>query len=138
MKTNIVLPDIPESELTPLVKSLLLIIEQLLVQNQQQAEEIERLKDEINILKGQKKRPVFEGSKLDKKINAKNAAAKRKKKRPGSKKITRHRNWSFTKTKSFSPTYPYLRVPALRATVILPCRTYTSASIPHATALNGG
>lgn len=86
MKTNLVLPDIPESELTPLVKSLLLIIEQLLVQNQQQAEELERLKDEINILKGQKKRPVFEGSKLDKKISAKNAAAKRNKKRPGSEK----------------------------------------------------
>ncbi len=72
--------------MTPLVKSLLLIIEQLLVQNQQQAEELERLKDEINILKGQKKRPVFEGSKLDKKISAKNAAAKRNKKRPGSEK----------------------------------------------------
>ena len=86
MKTKIVLPDIPESEVTPLVKSLLLIIEQLLVQNQQQAEELERLKDEINILKGQKKRPVFEGSKLDKKISAKNAAAKRNKKRPGSEK----------------------------------------------------
>jgi len=71
---------------TPLVQSLLLIIEQLLVQNQQQAEELERLKDEINILKGQKKRPVFEGSKLDKKISAKNAAAKRNKKRPGSEK----------------------------------------------------
>jgi len=86
VKTNLILPDIPESEVTPLVKSLLLIIEQLLVQNQQQAEELERLKDEINILKGQKKRPVFEGSKLDKKISAKNAAAKRNKKRPGSEK----------------------------------------------------
>jgi hypothetical protein len=34
---------------------------------QQQDEEIALLKDDINILKGEKKRPVFVGSKLDKK-----------------------------------------------------------------------
>jgi hypothetical protein len=36
---------------------------------QQQDEEIALLKDDINILKGEKKRPVFVGSKLDKKRN---------------------------------------------------------------------
>jgi hypothetical protein len=106
VKTNIVLPDIPESELTPLVKSLLHIIEQLLVQNQQQAEEIERLKDEINILKGQKKRPVFEGSKLDKKISAKNATAKRKKKRPGSKKKKKTQKLVVHEDKVIQPDVP--------------------------------
>jgi hypothetical protein len=39
---------------------------------QQQDEEIALLKDDINILKGEKKRPVFEGSKLDKKRNPTN------------------------------------------------------------------
>jgi hypothetical protein len=34
---------------------------------QQQYEEITLLKNDINILKGEKKRPVFVGSKLDKK-----------------------------------------------------------------------
>ncbi len=106
MKTNIVLPDIPESEVTPRVKSLLLIIEQLLVQSQQQAEEIERLKDEINILKGQQKRPVFEGSKLDKKISAKNAAAKRKKKRPGSKKKKKTQKLVVHEDKVIQPDVP--------------------------------
>jgi len=106
VKTNIVLPDIPESEVTPRVKSLLLIIEQLLVQSQQQAEEIERLKDEINILKGQQKRPVFEGSKLDKKISAKNAAAKRKKKRPGSKKKKKTQKLVVHEDKVIQPDVP--------------------------------
>jgi hypothetical protein len=61
------LPDIPEHDQTPLVKTLLAFIEQLAEQVQQQAEEIARLKDEINILKGKKKRPAFKPSKLDKK-----------------------------------------------------------------------
>jgi hypothetical protein len=37
---------------------------------QQQNEEIALLKDDINILKGEKKRPVFVGCKLDKKMDA--------------------------------------------------------------------
>jgi hypothetical protein len=48
------LPDIPTSEQTPLVKGLLSIIEPLIEQNRQQKEEIDILKDEVRILKGQK------------------------------------------------------------------------------------
>ncbi len=61
------LPDIPEQDQTPVVKALLGLVEQLIDRVQQQDEEIALLKDEINILKGEKKRPVFKGSKLDKK-----------------------------------------------------------------------
>ena len=62
---KIQLPDIPESEQTPLVKGLLSIIEQLMEQNRQQNEEIDILKDEVRLLKGQKKRPKFKPSKME-------------------------------------------------------------------------
>lgn len=61
-----VIPDIPEQDQTSTVKSLLALAEQFAQQIQLQTEEIARLKDEINILKGEKKRPVFKPSKLDK------------------------------------------------------------------------
>ncbi len=61
-----VLPDIPVQDQTPTVKALLALTEQFAQQIQLQTEEIARLKDEINILKGEKKRPVFKPSKLDK------------------------------------------------------------------------
>ena len=61
-----VIPDIPEQDQTPTVKALLALAEQFAQQIQLQAEEIAQLKDEINILKGEKKRPVFKPSKLDK------------------------------------------------------------------------
>jgi len=60
-----VIPDIPEQDQTPTVKALLALAEQFAQQIQLQTEEIARLKDEINILKGEKKRPVFKPSKLD-------------------------------------------------------------------------
>jgi hypothetical protein len=61
-----VIPDIPEQDQTSTVKALLALAEQFAQQIQLQTEEIARLKDEINILKGEKKRPVFKPSKLDK------------------------------------------------------------------------
>jgi hypothetical protein len=64
------LPILPEHEKTPIVKALLGLFEQLIERVQQQNEEIALLKDDINILKGEKKRPVFVGSKLDKKMDA--------------------------------------------------------------------
>ena len=60
------LPDIPESENTPLVKRLVNIIEQLVEHIEYQQEQIDTLKDEVRVLKGQKKRPKFKPSKLDK------------------------------------------------------------------------
>jgi hypothetical protein len=65
MAKGITLPDIPEHEQTPVVKVLLGIIEELVVKNQKQEEEIQQLKDEVAILKGEKKRPKFKPSKLD-------------------------------------------------------------------------
>jgi len=66
VKNPPVIPDIPEQDQTPTVKALLALAEQFAQQIQLQAEEIAQLKDEINILKGEKKRPVFKPSKLDK------------------------------------------------------------------------
>jgi hypothetical protein len=59
------LPNIPEEEQTPLIKSLLGIVEQLAEKVQLQEEEIQQLKDEISVLKGEKKRPTFKPSKMD-------------------------------------------------------------------------
>ncbi len=67
------LPDIPESEQTPLVKGLLSIIEQLIEDNRKQKEEIDILKDEVRILKGEKKRPKFKPSKMEESTDTDNA-----------------------------------------------------------------
>jgi hypothetical protein len=63
------LPDIPEAEQTPLIKGLLAVLEQLIENSQKQQEKIEVMKDEIRILKGEKKRPKFTPSKLDESNN---------------------------------------------------------------------
>ena len=77
MGMEIKLPNIPEEEQTPLVKGLLAIIEQLSERVQRQEEEIGHLKDEIAVLKGEKKRPRFKPSKLDQKAG-KDAEGKEK------------------------------------------------------------
>ena len=69
MKKKFTLPHVPKEQQTPQVKSLLNLIEELIVHSQQQSEEIAILKDEINILKGEKKRPKFKPSRLDKKTD---------------------------------------------------------------------
>ncbi len=66
---KLTLPDVPQSEQTPLVKELLGIIAQLIETVQFQQEQISQLKDEIRVLKGQKKRPVIKPSKLDAQTN---------------------------------------------------------------------
>jgi len=85
------LPDIAEKDQTPLVKILLQQIEQMATRIQQQDEDIALLKDEINILKGEKKRPVFKGSQLDKLTDTGETSkpSSKKKKRPGSRKRTK-------------------------------------------------
>ena len=72
MKKALVIPDIPEQDQTATVKALLALAEQFAQQIQLQTEEIARLKDDINILKGEKKRPVFKPSKLDKQTDKQN------------------------------------------------------------------
>ncbi|VAW90152.1 hypothetical protein MNBD_GAMMA18-1949 [hydrothermal vent metagenome] len=59
MSKNWVVPDIPEKQQTPAVKALLTLLEQVITHNQKLSEEVEHLKDEINILKGEKRRPTF-------------------------------------------------------------------------------
>jgi hypothetical protein len=79
------IPDIPEEARTPLVKGLVDIIEHLAQKVRQQEEEIAQLKDEIAALKGEKKRPHFKPSQLDKKAGREQDALEEGK-RPGSEK----------------------------------------------------
>ena len=65
---KIQLPNIPEKEKTPLVSQLLENIEHQTVIIQQQAEEIQLLKDEIARLKGQKPKPKTKRSSTKKKM----------------------------------------------------------------------
>jgi hypothetical protein len=84
MRKRIELPEISAEERTPLVRGLLEIIEQLAEQVHGQEEEIGRLKDEIAVLKGEKKRPRFKPSKLEE--QAGKEQGERRGKRPGSEK----------------------------------------------------
>ncbi len=81
------LPDIPEEEQTPVVKALLVLLEQYSTRIVVLEETVTGLKDEINILKGEKKRPDFKPSKLDKSTDEKLAKIGNKNnKRAGSNK----------------------------------------------------
>ena len=87
---KLTLPDVPKSEQTPLVTELLGIIAQLVEQVQFQQEQISQLKDEIRVLKGQKKRPVIKPSKLDAQTTAdeQTAPSANKASAPVKKKLT--------------------------------------------------
>jgi hypothetical protein len=100
------LPDIPESDQTPVVKALLGLVEQLIERVQQQDEEIALLKDEINILKGEKKRPVFKGSKLDKSTKSNHSSKPSSKKRPGSGKRKKTQKLVIHEDKVIKPDAP--------------------------------
>lgn len=63
------LPDPSSAERTPLVEALLGRIEHLLEVNQQQAETIQQLRDEIAVLKGEKGKPDFKASGMEKKTD---------------------------------------------------------------------
>ncbi len=91
VKNKYQLPPIPEAERTPLVEALLLIIEQQAQTIQKLEEGIQHLRDEVAVLKGEKKRPEFKASKLDKETNPDDGDEsdgddKKPKKRPGSSK----------------------------------------------------
>lgn len=90
MPNEIELPQIPEQEQTPLVRDLVGIIEQLAEKVRQQEELIGQLQDEIAVLKGEKKRPTFKSSGMDKKTDTKDqdqgSDPQNKRKRPGSAK----------------------------------------------------
>jgi hypothetical protein len=65
MRAPVELPEVPEGEQTLWVKQLLRIVEGLAQRVQQLEEENGQLKDEISVLKGEKKRPTFKPSKMD-------------------------------------------------------------------------
>ena len=70
MYKDIKLPEIPEAERRPLVDQLIGLIQALAETAQRQAEEIAQLKDEIAVLKKQKKRPKLRPSKMDEETDA--------------------------------------------------------------------
>jgi len=65
MVKGINIPELSQAELTPAVVKLLETAQDLAQRVQLQAEEIARLKDEIAVLKKQKKRPKIKPSKMD-------------------------------------------------------------------------
>ncbi|NQY75398.1 MAG: transposase [Candidatus Margulisbacteria bacterium] len=81
-------PNVPTGENTTFVKKLLNLIDQLFTKTRKLSEEIKQLKDEVNVLKKEKKRPEFKASKMDdlagKKDTKKEDSSKGK--RPGSNK----------------------------------------------------
>jgi hypothetical protein len=89
MKPRFSIPTIPEAERTPLVTMLLGLIEALAERVQKQEEEIAHLKDEVRVLKGEKKRPRFKPSKMDEETDKPQSDAEGSKedpRRPGSEK----------------------------------------------------
>ena len=85
--------EIPEDEISPTVSKFIGFI-------QQQAEELQALKDEINCLKGQKNKPKIKPSNLDKKI--KQSIEKRKNK-PQPKKRSKTNTLIINEEKELHP-----------------------------------
>jgi hypothetical protein len=94
------LPEIRPEERTPLVESLLAIIQELLDRNQQLEETVLQLRDEIAILKGLKPRPQIKPSRLEadsppvrQEVSSKDGSGKRpgSEKRPKNSQLTIHR-----------------------------------------------
>lgn len=107
MSQRLQISDIPEQEQTPLVKTLLALLEQFAERIQQQDEEIAYLKDEINILKGEKKRPQFKPSKMDQNSHSGSDDPPPKggspKKRAGSNKRSKKKTLKIHQTKKIAP-----------------------------------
>ena len=102
MVKRIELPQIPLEEQTPLVRTLLEIIEQLAGQVQRLEEEVGQLKDEIAVLKGKKKRPKFKPSKLDEQAGQEQGEDKTGK-RPGSEKRSKTEHLTIHEERIIAP-----------------------------------
>jgi hypothetical protein len=105
MSKQVQLPDIPEAAQTPLVKELLGIIAQLAETVRQHEETIAQLQDEIAVLKGEKKRPQFKPSQLDKKAGQ-DEEASGEGKRPGSAKRSKTAALEIHEEQVIPPTEP--------------------------------
>jgi len=106
MKKKLTLPDIPVKDQTPTVKALLVLVEECLIRLQEQDEEIHRLKDEIDELKGEKKCPKFKPSKLDEDSegHSDEKDSKKKKPRAGSNKKSKTAELEVHEEKVLSPS----------------------------------
>lgn len=104
------LPPISAEEATPLVKALVAMIEALVEENQRQAEVMQRMRDEIAVLKGEKAKPEFKSSKMDKETDktADDEAADddKKRKRPGSEKKSKTAELTIQEDRVISPDVP--------------------------------
>jgi len=114
------LPTIAGSQRTPLVAQLLEQIEQLLEENRRQAEQIQQLRDEIAVLKGQKAKPRFKPSGMHTETepsgdtdgsedsdSAEDTDSKgRSRKRPGSCKRSKTQQLTIHETRKVPPKAP--------------------------------
>jgi hypothetical protein len=104
MPKPIRLPEIRKEEQTPLVGSLLGIIEAQAEQLRQQAELIGRLKDEIAVLKGEKQRPRFKASGMEEKAGKEEVQGEETaKKRPGSEKRSKTQTLVIHEERAIAP-----------------------------------
>src|SRR4249919_2297949 len=92
----LILPDIPETDATPLVRQLLEIIRSQHEHIQSQHERIQQLEDEIARLKGLKTRPVIAPSRLETPLRQPPAPGR---KRPGSDKRSKTAQLTITDEK---------------------------------------
>jgi len=106
MRAPVQLPEIPAEEQTPLVKELIGLIQELAETVRSQSQEIERLKDEVSILKGQKKRPRFQPSKMNEQAGNKGKKKRRRGKRAGSKKRHKTKQLQIHHEEVVAPTQP--------------------------------
>jgi len=106
MRPPVRLPEVPEEERSALVRGLIGIIEELAQTVQSQAEELQRLKDEVSILKGQKKRPRFQPSKMNEQAGNKGNKKRPRGKRAGSKKRHKTKQLQIHHEEVVAPTEP--------------------------------
>jgi hypothetical protein len=108
------IPVISREELTPLVIELVSLIHGLLEQNQQQRNELQQMRDEVAVLKGEKAKPKFKPSKMDQNTDPDNqddddgsaAGSENKKQRPGSAKRNKTVALKIHEEKVISPVEP--------------------------------
>ena len=105
------MPPIAEEEMTPLVKKLVAMIENLREENQRLKEEAQQMRDEIAVLKGEKAKPKFKPSKMDENTDKDKADADQgedaeKLKRAGSAKRSKTAQLQIHEERVISPATP--------------------------------